>query len=257
MGRRVCTSISPWKTEVQSIAGNAADAITEPGTTRADVEAAVESGLDATKTLGDELRAAVPPDTPEGQEAKAAVDGFLGNVQQSDDEVRAAIAGLPEEAGVAEIVAELSGLATSIQQTIDSGRTLVTNIQELSSAPKDGFENADSCQELGECLSSLAYGGVAKLAIPPRLKSDFRARGSESSPRGFDPGATLVAAGHHLADREALRALAAERVAEGRECLLVVRRAHRDVDRAVAGRPSSPSTSSARSCCRAACASGT
>ncbi len=144
----VCTSIASWKTEVQSIAGNAADAITKPGTTRADVEAAVDSGLDATKTLGDELRAAVPPDTPEGQQAKAAVDAFLANVQQSDDKVRAAIAGLPENAGVAEIVAALSGLATNIQQTIDSGQTLVTNIQQLSSALKDGFENADSCQQL-------------------------------------------------------------------------------------------------------------
>ena len=146
----VCTSISTWTTQVESIAGNAADALTEPGATRADVETAVESGLDATKTLGDELRAAVPPDTPEGQDAKAALDGFLDNVQQSDDEVRAAIAGLPENAGLAQIVAELSGLATGIQQTVESGRTLITNIQELGSALKAGFENADSCQELGE-----------------------------------------------------------------------------------------------------------
>jgi methyl-accepting chemotaxis protein len=146
----VCTSIATWRTEVESIARNATDALTEPGATRADVEAAVESGLDATKTLGDELRAAVPPDTPEGQEAQAALDGFLDNVQQSDDEVRTAIAGLPENAGVAQIVAELSGLATSLQQTVESGRTLVSDIQELGSALKEGFENADSCQELSE-----------------------------------------------------------------------------------------------------------
>jgi hypothetical protein len=146
----VCTSIATWRTEVESIVNNATEAITEPGATRADVEAAVESGLDATQTLGDELRTAVPPDTPEGQEAKAALDGFLDKVQQSDDEVRAAIAGLPENAGLAQIVAELSGLATGLQQTVESGRTLVTDIQELGSALKDGFENADSCQELRE-----------------------------------------------------------------------------------------------------------
>ena len=90
------------------------------------------------------------PTPPKDRQAKAAVDAFLANVQQSDDKVRAAIAGLPENAGVAEIVAALSGLATNIQQTIDSGRTLVTNIQQLSSALKDGFENADSCQQLRE-----------------------------------------------------------------------------------------------------------
>ncbi len=144
----VCTSIASWKTEVESIAGNAADAITEPGATRTDVEAAVDSGLDATKTLGDELRASVPPDTPEGAQAKAAVDAFLDDVQASDDQVRTALAGLPDDAGLSEIVTALSGLATNIQQTIDSGRTLVTDIQQLGSALKDGFENADSCQEL-------------------------------------------------------------------------------------------------------------
>ena len=144
----VCASVASWKTEVESIARNAADALTEPGATRADVEAAVENGLDATSTLVDELRASVPPDTPEGDEAKAAVDAFLDNVQASDDEVRTALAGLPEGAGLSEIVAELSGLGTNLQQTVESGRTLVSDIQQLGSALKDGFENADACQEL-------------------------------------------------------------------------------------------------------------
>jgi hypothetical protein len=146
----VCASVGSWKAEVESIARNAADAVTEPGATRADVEAAVENGLDATDTLIQELRASVPPDTPDGDQAKAAVDAFLDDVRASDDEVRTALAGVPEGAGLAEIVAELSGLATSIQQTVESGRTLVSDIQQLGSALKDGFENADSCEELRE-----------------------------------------------------------------------------------------------------------
>ena len=81
-------------------------------------------------------------------------------MQQSDDKVRAAIAGLPENAGVAEIIAALSGLATNIQQTIDSGRTLVTDIQQLGSALKDGFENADSCQQLRE--NTEPHGGFRR-----------------------------------------------------------------------------------------------
>jgi hypothetical protein len=144
----VCASVGSWKAEVESIARNAADALTEPGATRADVETAVQNGLDATDTLIQELRASVPPDTPEGDQAKAAVDAFLDEVRASDDEVRTALAGIPEGAGLAEIVAELSGLATSLQQTVDSGRTLVSDIQQLGSALKDGFENADSCEEL-------------------------------------------------------------------------------------------------------------
>jgi hypothetical protein len=146
----ICTSIASWKTEVESIARNAADALTEPGATRADVEAAVENGLDATTALVDELRAAVPPDTPEGADAQAAVEAFLDDVRGSDDDVRTALAGIPEGAGLAEIVAELSGLATSLQQTVESGRTLVTDIQQLGSALRDGFANAESCQALRE-----------------------------------------------------------------------------------------------------------
>ncbi len=144
----LCASVGSWTAEVESIARNAADALTEPGATRADVETAVQNGLDATDTLIQELRASVPPDTPEGDQAKAAVDAFLDEVRASDDEVRTALAGIPEGAGLAEIVAELSGLATSLQQTVDSGRTLVSDIQQLGSALKDGFENADSCEEL-------------------------------------------------------------------------------------------------------------
>jgi hypothetical protein len=146
----VCTSIASWRTEVEAITRNAADAITEPGATRADVEQAVESGLDATTALVDELRASVPPETPEGDQAKAAVDAFLDDVQASDDEVRTALAGLPEGAGLTEVVTELSGLATNLQQTIESGKTLVTELTQLGGALKDGFEDASSCQELRE-----------------------------------------------------------------------------------------------------------
>jgi hypothetical protein len=146
----VCASIATWQAEVESIARNAADALTEPGATPADVETAVENGLDATDTLVQELRAAVPPDTPEGNQAEAAVDAFLDDVRASDDEVRTALASLPEGAGVSEMVAKLSGLATNLQQTVESGRTLVSDIQQLGGALKDGFENADSCQELRE-----------------------------------------------------------------------------------------------------------
>ena len=144
----MCASVASWRTEVETIATDAAKAVTEPGATRATLEAAIDEGLDATETLVDDLRAAVPPDTPEGDEAKAAVDAFLDNVQASDDEVRSALAGLPEGAGLAEVIAELSGLATNLQTTIASGQALVTELTELGGSLKDAFENADSCQEL-------------------------------------------------------------------------------------------------------------
>lgn len=146
----VCTSIASWRTEVETIARDAADAITEPGASRETVEGAIEEGLDATEALLDDLRAAVPPDTPEGEEAQAAVEAFLGNVSSANDEVESALADLPEDAGLAAVIAELSGLAASLQTTIASGQTLVTELTELGASLKDAFENADSCQELRE-----------------------------------------------------------------------------------------------------------
>jgi hypothetical protein len=146
----VCTSIASWKTEVESIVTNASNALSQPGATRTDLEDAINSGLDATTTLVDELHASVPPDTPEGDEAKAKVDAFLDDVQSSDREVRTALAGVPQSATLPEVITELSGLATTLQQTIGSGRTLVTDLQQLGGELKDGFENADSCQELRE-----------------------------------------------------------------------------------------------------------
>jgi len=146
----VCTSVASWRTEVQTIVTNATSALTQPGATRADLEGAIDEGFDATKTLVEDLRAAVPPDTTEGDEAKAAVDAFVDDVQASDDKVRSALGGLPEDAGLAQVIAELSGLATNLQTTVDNGRALVTQLTELGGSLKDAFENAESCQELQE-----------------------------------------------------------------------------------------------------------
>jgi hypothetical protein len=146
----VCTSIASWRTEVQTIATDAAQAVTEPGATRDTVEGAIDDGLQATETLLEDLRGAVPPDTSEGDEAKAAVDAFLDDVSSANDEVESALADLPEGAGLAAIVAELSGLATSLQTTVESGRALVTELTELGGTMQEAFENADSCQELRE-----------------------------------------------------------------------------------------------------------
>src|SRR5262245_8161188 len=69
----ICTNVDSWRTEVEAIARDTADALTQPGATRGDLESGIQDGLDATKELTDELRASVPPDTPEGQQAKAEV----------------------------------------------------------------------------------------------------------------------------------------------------------------------------------------
>ena len=144
----VCTAITTWKTDVAAISTEAAKAITEPGATRGDVTTAVDDGLQATETLVDDLQKLGPPDTPEGADAKKEIDAFLEDAEGSADEVRTTLAGLPETGSVTALVTELSGLATNLQSTIESGRALVNTLQDLGGDLRDGFENAESCQEL-------------------------------------------------------------------------------------------------------------
>ena len=146
----VCASVTGWRTEVQTIAQEAADAITEPGATREDLEGAIREGLDATERLLQDLRGSIPPDTDGGDEARAAIDEFLDTVSAANDEIETAIAALPEGAGLAEVVTELSGLALTLQTTVASGQALVTELTEIGGAMKGAFENADACQELRE-----------------------------------------------------------------------------------------------------------
>ncbi len=149
----ICTSVGSWRTEVEAIARNTADALTQPGATREDLESGIQEGLDATKELTDELRASVPPDTPEGEQAKAEVNAFLDDVRAADDEVRTALAGLPEGAGLSQVVTQLAGLAANLQRTIEGGQALVEDLTDLGGDLKDGFEDAESCKELREAVS--------------------------------------------------------------------------------------------------------
>jgi hypothetical protein len=146
----VCTSINSWRTEVETIARNTADALTEPGATRGDLESAIQDGLDATTELTDDLRASVPPDTPEGNQAEADVNAFLDEVQAADNDVRSALADLPDNAGLAQVVTQLASQAATLQKTIDSGRALVDNLTALGGDLKNAFEDVDSCKELRE-----------------------------------------------------------------------------------------------------------
>lgn len=146
----ICTSIASWRTGVEAIIRNTADALGQPGATREDLENGIQDGLDTTKELTDELRASVAPDTPEGEQAKAEVNAFLDDVRSADDRVRTALAGLPEGASLTEVVTQLAGLAASLQSTIEGGPALVEDLADLGGDLKDGFENAESCQKLRE-----------------------------------------------------------------------------------------------------------
>jgi len=144
----VCTSISTWRTAVNTITTEATNALTKPGATLADVNTAIDDGVKATDELIDDLKALAPPDTPDGAQAKTEVDAFLNQAQTTLGDVKTALSKVPSDASLQEVVTQLSGLGVSLQRTIASGQQLVSSIEEIGGDIRDGFESADSCKEL-------------------------------------------------------------------------------------------------------------
>jgi hypothetical protein len=144
----VCSAIGTWKTSVEQITTNATNALTQPGATRKDAEAAIDDGVQATRDLVGELKALGPPNTSGRDEARSEVNAFVAQAQTTIDDVQAALADLPNDATLAQLIAGLSGLATSLQKTIATGQQLVKALSEASGDLKQGFEKADSCKDL-------------------------------------------------------------------------------------------------------------
>jgi ABC-type transporter Mla subunit MlaD len=144
----VCTSISTWQQKVNKVTSDAADALAQPGATRADVDDAVNAGIDSTQTLIDDLKQLGPPDTANGAQAQQQVDAFLAQAKEALAGVKRALTTIPPNAKLTTIVTQLSGQAASLQQTIARGTNLVASLVAMGGDLKDGFESADSCKNL-------------------------------------------------------------------------------------------------------------
>jgi hypothetical protein len=144
----VCSAISTWRTDVQQITTNAANTLTEPGATRKDAEQAIGDGVDATQNLLEELKALGPPDADGRDEARSEVNAFVAQAQATVNDVKRALAELPDDATLGQLVAGLSGLSVSLQKTLASGQQLVKVLAEASGDLKNGFDSAGSCKEL-------------------------------------------------------------------------------------------------------------
>ena len=144
----VCASISTWKTDVDTITSDAADALTKPGATVADINTAIEQGVQATETLVSDLQALVPPDTAEGAQAKDDVDAFIAQAQATLDDVKTALHEIPAGASLQKVVLQLAGLGTSLQRAIATGQELVQSLEAIGGDLKQGFASADSCKDL-------------------------------------------------------------------------------------------------------------
>ena len=143
----LCTTVSGWQDQVEQATDEAREALQSPGSgTLAAIQAEMQEIIDATETLGDDLRGLEPPDTESGEQAKREVDTFASQLEATATNAKETFDNLPEDAGITEIATALEPLVPSIQALVESASNTFTAVKESGSEFQEGFDNADSCE---------------------------------------------------------------------------------------------------------------
>ena len=144
----VCSAVGDWQDEVEQTADDVREALQSPGAgTVAAIETEVREIVDATDTLGDDLRGLEAPDTDAGDQAKQELDTLAVQLEATATNLQETFDNLPEDAGLTELADALQPLIPTIQSLVASASNTFTAVQESGSELKEGFDNADSCEE--------------------------------------------------------------------------------------------------------------
>jgi hypothetical protein len=148
----VCSSFSTWVTDVQ----NTVKSVTDAGlaTTKADIQSAVTDVGDATDKLGNDLQAAGPPESEDGDKAKSELDGLMSQLRQQLETIQLA---LDSNAGVLSIATTVSTAVsvafTDLEMTYESLKSL-----DPAGELQDAFANGDDCKSLEDQVDNLRSG---------------------------------------------------------------------------------------------------
>ena len=124
------------------------EALQSPGSgTVATLEAEVREIIDATQEVGNDLQELDPPDTEEGEEAKRELDTLATQLEATATNIEETFDNLPEDAGLSDLTNALEPLVPTIQSLIASVSSTFDAVKESGSELKEGFDNADSCDE--------------------------------------------------------------------------------------------------------------
>jgi predicted transcriptional regulator len=141
----LCSSIIDWTDSISS----AATSLKEDDLSEESVKSAVDDVGDATETFVDDVKGLGTPDTEAGQKAKESVDKLAKNLDDDLAEIKSA-------ANYYSIgVSGAASAITKISQTLSMmGQQISSTFSELEQLDaqgelEDAFEQADSCQELG------------------------------------------------------------------------------------------------------------
>jgi uncharacterized phage infection (PIP) family protein YhgE len=148
----VCTSVSDWRSELQSISADVQDQVTSQpsvASAKAAVTSGVQQAADATQKLRDELSDLGPPKTDAGAEAKSELDSLSSRLQADVSQVQSAVASVGASAAPSELLTKLGGVASTLGNALRDAQTSVQKISSLEPGGElqKGFQDADSCKE--------------------------------------------------------------------------------------------------------------
>lgn len=144
----VCTDIGDWKDQVQQATDDITAELQAPEAgTLAAIDADVQTAVNATSQLADNLKALGAPDTESGTQAKQQVDALATELEGTVNEAKQTIDSLPTNADPTEIAKQLAPLAPSLQSLATKTSSTLAAVQEESDELKEGFDNADSCEQ--------------------------------------------------------------------------------------------------------------
>ena len=138
----VCSAIGSWVQQIKSVTSSGFTG----GISKAALQSKIAQAETATKTLSKQIKAVPPPNTSDGQAAKAQVDQFSSDAASTASTARTAVASIPANASVA---AALVPLVPQVKGLVTTAQTTVTSLQNAKGSLSSAFKSADSCQNLG------------------------------------------------------------------------------------------------------------
>jgi hypothetical protein len=147
----VCTEVSDWRGQIEKIAGDVRTELQSPGlNTLGVVRSGIQQGVEATRQLGTDLRQLPPPPVENGPTAKQLVDGLADDLQQTVDGVEQQAQTLRQSPSLTQALNTLTDIAASISSAVQKTKSTVDSMTQLTGEIRQGFEDADACDDLRE-----------------------------------------------------------------------------------------------------------
>lgn len=140
----VCGAIGTWEQQIKTIATGFSG-----GVSKASLQSKVAQAVTATRTLAKQVKAVPPPNTSDGQAAKAQVDQLASQVTSTVGSAQSAVASIPDNASLTTVAAALVPLAPQVKGLVSTAKATVTSLQTAKGSLASAFKSADSCKSLG------------------------------------------------------------------------------------------------------------